>query len=109
MSELIVPKGQPISGDPEKKGWLFKWTNYLKGYQRRWFVLSKGVLSYYRYYLNSVNLFSLVIVYFIHLINNCKYMLTFLSIHVILRALKIYYQFVFVSILYFKSGQNSNS
>lgn len=32
-----------------KKGWLFKWTNYLKGYQRRWFVLSDGLLSYYRY------------------------------------------------------------
>ncbi|XP_058829798.1 oxysterol-binding protein 1 isoform X2 [Topomyia yanbarensis] len=34
--------------DPEMKGWLLKWTNYLKGYQKRWFVLSKGVLSYYR-------------------------------------------------------------
>ncbi|CAH1233260.1 OSBP [Branchiostoma lanceolatum] len=31
----------------EFKGWLFKWTNYLKGYQRRWFVLSNGLLSYY--------------------------------------------------------------
>lgn len=30
------------------KGWLFKWTNYLKGYQRRWFVLGNGLLSYYR-------------------------------------------------------------
>uniref|UniRef100_A0A8C6P3Z6 Oxysterol-binding protein n=1 Tax=Nothobranchius furzeri TaxID=105023 RepID=A0A8C6P3Z6_NOTFU len=30
------------------KSWLFKWTNYLKGYQRRWFVLSNGLLSYYR-------------------------------------------------------------
>ncbi|XP_060806652.1 oxysterol-binding protein 1 isoform X2 [Amyelois transitella] len=48
MSDAIVPKGQPIPGDPEKKGWLFKWTNYLKGYQRRWFVLSNGSLSYYR-------------------------------------------------------------
>jgi len=36
------------SGEPEMKGWLLKWTNYIKGYQRRWFVLSKGVLSYYR-------------------------------------------------------------
>ncbi|XP_014258662.1 oxysterol-binding protein 1 isoform X2 [Cimex lectularius] len=34
--------------DPEMKGWLLKWTNYLKGYQRRWFVLSNGTLSYYR-------------------------------------------------------------
>uniref|UniRef100_A0A2A4K9L7 PH domain-containing protein n=1 Tax=Heliothis virescens TaxID=7102 RepID=A0A2A4K9L7_HELVI len=48
MSDAIVAKGQPIPGDPEKKGWLFKWTNYLKGYQRRWFVLSNGLLSYYR-------------------------------------------------------------
>ncbi|KPJ14800.1 Oxysterol-binding protein 1 [Papilio machaon] len=48
MSDVIVPKGQPAPGDPEKKGWLFKWTNYLKGYQRRWFVLSNGLLSYYR-------------------------------------------------------------
>ncbi|XP_017965898.1 oxysterol-binding protein 1-like [Drosophila navojoa] len=31
----------------EMKGWLLKWTNYVKGYQRRWFVLSNGVLSYY--------------------------------------------------------------
>ncbi|XP_041971558.1 oxysterol-binding protein 1 isoform X2 [Aricia agestis] len=48
MSDVVVPKGQPVSGVPEKKGWLFKWTNYLKGYQRRWFVLSNGLLSYYR-------------------------------------------------------------
>ena len=26
-----------------------KWTNYIKGYQKRWFVLSNGLLSYYRY------------------------------------------------------------
>ncbi|XP_046740221.1 oxysterol-binding protein 1 isoform X2 [Diprion similis] len=35
-------------GAQDMKGWLFKWTNYLKGYQRRWFVLSNGLLSYYR-------------------------------------------------------------
>ncbi|KAF6212191.1 hypothetical protein GE061_012712 [Apolygus lucorum] len=29
-------------------GWLFKWTNILRGYQKRWFVLSNGYLSYYR-------------------------------------------------------------
>ncbi|XP_054259945.1 oxysterol-binding protein 1-like [Macrosteles quadrilineatus] len=34
--------------DVEMKGWLMKWTNYIKGYQRRWFVLSNGLLSYYR-------------------------------------------------------------
>lgn len=27
------------SSEPEMKGWLLKWTNYLKGYQRRWFVI----------------------------------------------------------------------
>ena len=31
------------------KGWLYKWTNYIRGYQRRWFVLQNGLLSYYRY------------------------------------------------------------
>ena len=30
------------------QGWLWKWTNYIKGYQQRWFVLSNGFLSYYR-------------------------------------------------------------
>ena len=30
------------------KGWLYKWTNYLRGYQKRWFVLQNGLLSYYR-------------------------------------------------------------
>lgn len=29
-------------------GYLQKWTNYLKGYQKRWFVLNDGLLSYYR-------------------------------------------------------------
>ncbi|EYC02747.1 hypothetical protein Y032_0098g3104 [Ancylostoma ceylanicum] len=33
----------------EKSGWLNKWTNYIKGYRQRWFVLdSAAVLSYYR-------------------------------------------------------------
>ncbi|XP_037946907.1 oxysterol-binding protein 1 isoform X2 [Teleopsis dalmanni] len=41
-------KATPEKKDPEMKGWLLKWTNYIKGYQRRWFVLSNGVLSYYR-------------------------------------------------------------
>ncbi|XP_064378447.1 oxysterol-binding protein 2 isoform X2 [Dromaius novaehollandiae] len=44
------PAGAPPAapGSDTYKGWLFKWTNYLKGYQRRWFVLSNGLLSYYR-------------------------------------------------------------
>ncbi|XP_041952980.1 oxysterol-binding protein 1 isoform X5 [Alosa sapidissima] len=45
MSEPKAPT--PTPGDTYK-GWLFKWTNYIKGYQRRWFVLSNGLLSYYR-------------------------------------------------------------
>ncbi|XP_028834257.1 oxysterol-binding protein 1 isoform X2 [Denticeps clupeoides] len=45
MSEPKAPA--PAPGDTYK-GWLFKWTNYIKGYQRRWFVLSNGLLSYYR-------------------------------------------------------------
>lgn len=31
------------------RGWLYKWTNYIKGYQKRWFVLQNGQLSYYRF------------------------------------------------------------
>ncbi|VVC28920.1 Oxysterol-binding protein,Oxysterol-binding protein, conserved site,Pleckstrin homology domain,PH [Cinara cedri] len=53
MAALVDAKIQspptPSSVDDEDmKGWLFKWTNYIKGYQKRWFVLSNGVLSYYR-------------------------------------------------------------
>uniref|UniRef100_A0A667YAB3 Oxysterol-binding protein n=1 Tax=Myripristis murdjan TaxID=586833 RepID=A0A667YAB3_9TELE len=46
MSEVKTPTPTP-AGDTYK-GWVFKWTNYIKGYQRRWFVLSNGLLSYYR-------------------------------------------------------------
>ncbi|CAH0391656.1 unnamed protein product [Bemisia tabaci] len=45
MSELKIARSEPV----EIKGWLFKWTNYIKGYQKRWFVLSNGLLSYYRF------------------------------------------------------------
>ncbi|VDM46443.1 unnamed protein product [Toxocara canis] len=39
----------PFMGAEEKSGWLQKWTNYLKGYRQRWFVLdSHANLSYYR-------------------------------------------------------------
>ncbi|XP_038869011.1 oxysterol-binding protein 2 [Salvelinus namaycush] len=47
-SSVSTPAGAPAPGSDTYKGWLFKWTNYLKGYQRRWFVLSNGLLSYYR-------------------------------------------------------------
>ncbi|KAG5448918.1 Oxysterol-binding protein 1 [Clonorchis sinensis] len=37
------------SKPPESfRGYLYKWTNYLKGYQKRWFVLQNGFVSYYR-------------------------------------------------------------
>lgn len=40
--------GKGDKGNVEVKGWLSKWANYIKGYQKRWFVLSGGLLSYYR-------------------------------------------------------------
>ncbi|XP_077445188.1 oxysterol-binding protein 1 isoform X3 [Stigmatopora argus] len=46
MSEPKTPTPTPAADT--YKGWVFKWTNYIKGYQRRWFVLSNGLLSYYR-------------------------------------------------------------
>lgn len=54
MNELVKSLPSPtlpglhLPSVDTHKGWLFKWTNYLKGYQRRWFVLSNGLLSYYR-------------------------------------------------------------
>uniref|UniRef100_A0A671WJ18 Oxysterol-binding protein n=1 Tax=Sparus aurata TaxID=8175 RepID=A0A671WJ18_SPAAU len=46
---LASPKTPtPVPAGDTYKGWVFKWTNYIKGYQRRWFVLSNGLLSYYR-------------------------------------------------------------
>ena len=47
MAEADAKKSEKES--PETKGWLYKWTNYIKGYQKRWFVLQNGLLSYYRY------------------------------------------------------------
>ena len=29
-------------------GELLKWTNYMKGYRSRWFLLQNGFLSYYK-------------------------------------------------------------
>jgi len=46
MAEATEKK--PEKESPETKGWLYKWTNYIKGYQKRWFVLQNGLLSYYR-------------------------------------------------------------
>uniref|UniRef100_A0A674PGJ4 Oxysterol-binding protein n=1 Tax=Takifugu rubripes TaxID=31033 RepID=A0A674PGJ4_TAKRU len=49
-ASLVMPETKPPTPTPGDayNGWLFKWTNYIKGYQRRWFVLSNGLLSYYR-------------------------------------------------------------
>ncbi|KAF5286953.1 hypothetical protein FQR65_LT12412 [Abscondita terminalis] len=48
MGDCVNTKTISNHGEPSMKGWLFKWTNYLKGYQRRWFVLQNGHLSYFR-------------------------------------------------------------
>ena len=37
-----------LTKSDQYRGWLYKWTNYIKGYQKRWFVLQNGLLSYYR-------------------------------------------------------------
>ena len=37
-----------IYDESSRRGWLWKWTNYIQGYQKRWFVLDDGKLSYYR-------------------------------------------------------------
>jgi len=41
--------GRNCSQLEQYKGWLYKWTNYIKGYQKRWFMLQNGYLSYYRF------------------------------------------------------------
>ncbi|KAL3270964.1 hypothetical protein HHI36_021467 [Cryptolaemus montrouzieri] len=48
MGDGATAKTTSGQNEPAMRGWLFKWTNYLKGYQRRWFVLQNGHLSYYR-------------------------------------------------------------
>jgi len=52
----------------EKKGWLYKWVNYVKRYQPRYFVLTNGVLYYYKdesevnsNYKGKINLASAII------------------------------------------------
>ena len=49
MAETGAGDKKPEKETAEIKGWLYKWTNYIKGYQKRWFVLQNGLLSYYRY------------------------------------------------------------
>lgn len=47
-----VPQKTMMNASPKDpirySGHLKKWTNYKSGYKARWFVLEKGVLSYYR-------------------------------------------------------------
>uniref|UniRef100_A0A915D6Y9 Oxysterol-binding protein n=1 Tax=Ditylenchus dipsaci TaxID=166011 RepID=A0A915D6Y9_9BILA len=51
MPKKIV---QNVPETIEKCGWLQKWTNYMKGYRQRWFVLDgNGNLSYYRNEIHS--------------------------------------------------------
>lgn len=38
----------PTNNNGYFSGYLLKWTNYIKGYQKRWFVLNNGLLSYFR-------------------------------------------------------------
>ena len=40
-------KGTSLLPSDQYKGWLYKWTNYIRGYQKRWFVLQNGLLGYY--------------------------------------------------------------
>uniref|UniRef100_A0A1I8H0G0 Oxysterol-binding protein n=1 Tax=Macrostomum lignano TaxID=282301 RepID=A0A1I8H0G0_9PLAT len=50
MNSIGIAMNEPGNRDQstQYKGWLYKWTNYLRGYQKRWFVLQNGLLSYYR-------------------------------------------------------------
>ncbi|VEN53429.1 unnamed protein product, partial [Callosobruchus maculatus] len=61
MGDSITSKSNSSQNEPAMKGWLFKWTNYLKGYQRRWFVLQNGHLSYYRAENNGVGVTTLTV------------------------------------------------
>ena len=48
-SPLLSPSLTINENSIELSGPLLKWTDYLKGYRKRWFVLTNGLLSYYRY------------------------------------------------------------
>ncbi|XP_075591788.1 LOW QUALITY PROTEIN: oxysterol-binding protein 1 [Dermatophagoides farinae] len=47
-SSSLAAASRSSPAHTDLKGWLFKWTNYIKGYQKRYFVLSHKELSYYR-------------------------------------------------------------
>ena len=51
LSDEEDNRDEEISSDLEvasKRGSLSKWTNYLHGWQERYFVVSDGILSYYK-------------------------------------------------------------
>ena len=48
MVSNAVATGNNKITDANLSGYLQKWTNYIKGYQKRWFSLTNGLLSYYR-------------------------------------------------------------
>lgn len=45
---------EPLN-DIEMQGFLFKWVNFIKGYKKRWFLLSGGYLYHYKYPPNGKN------------------------------------------------------
>lgn len=49
-SLISLTPNSKIIGNVTQAGWLQKWTNYLKGYRQRWFVLdNNGTFAYYKY------------------------------------------------------------
>lgn len=54
-SSSLAAASRSSPAHTDLKGWLFKWTNYIKGYQKRYFVLSHKELSYYRYVYCKLN------------------------------------------------------
>lgn len=53
ISNTSPSNGASSTSNPSMNGFLLKWTNYIKGYQKRWFVLHNGILSYFRYKYHS--------------------------------------------------------
>jgi hypothetical protein len=51
-STLSLMSSTTSSSNVVFSGYLMKWTNYIKGYQKRWFVLNNGLLSYFRLVIN---------------------------------------------------------
>ncbi|RNA08157.1 oxysterol-binding 1 isoform X4 [Brachionus plicatilis] len=45
---ISAPNPATSSNTGNMSGHLLKWTNYIKGYQRRWISINNGLLSYFR-------------------------------------------------------------